>query len=488
VLSNVISANGGSGVLISGVGVTGNVLKGNMIGMNAGGAAALPSRSHGVRIGEGAATNTVGGTAAADRNVISANASDGVLITGVGSKGNFVLGNFVGLDAAGAIDLGNDFGGVLINGGANNVVGGTVAGARNVISGNGADGVLLFAINSTGNQVLGNFIGTNAAGSATIANGSDGVEIAAGAANNTVGGTVALARNVISGNGSNGVKIQGVGATGNKVVGNFIGTDAAGAGDLGNTDDGLEINAGAANNTVGGTVALARNVISGNGGNGVLISGSGTTANTVQGDFIGVAANGTTALGNGQSGVFVAELAAGNAVGGTAPGAGNVIANNGGDGVLIGSKPGFTAAGAGNSVQGNSIFANGDLGIDLGPDDGLTLNDANDIDSGPNNLLNKPVLTDAFLVGDVLLVSGTINTELGKSLRIELFSSPAASAGQAEGQTFLGFVQVSTAAANTVVFSTFIQNGLLRPGQFITATATDELGNTSEFSLAVAVV
>src|SRR5262249_40547041 len=154
----------------------------------------------------------------------------------------------IGLDAAGVIDLGNSSNGVLINSSANNTVGGTVALARNVLSGNGADGVLLFGVGATGNVVLGNFIGLDAAGAAVVANASDGVGLTAGAANNAIGGTVAGARNVISGNGANGVKIFGVGATGNVVQGNIIGLDAAGAVDRGNTNDGVEIT-GAANNS-----------------------------------------------------------------------------------------------------------------------------------------------------------------------------------------------------------------------------------------------
>jgi hypothetical protein len=187
--------------------------------------------------------------------------------------------------------------------------------------------------------------------------------------------------------------------------------------------------------------------------------------------------------------VFIAVAAAGTDVGGLITGEGNVIAHNDGDGVLIGSDVDFGPAGSGNSVRGNSIFANGESGIDLGPDDGVTANDLHDPDAGSNNLLNKPTLTSAFLLGDVLLISGVLNTELGKSVRIEFFGTPTLNAaGQAEGKTFLGFVQVSTSTANTVFFSTFIQTQKVKAGDFLTASATDELGNTSEFSLGLAIV
>ena len=123
--------------------------------------------------------------------------------------------------------------------------------------------------------------------------------------------------------------------------------------------------------------------------------------------------------------------AGGNHVGGVGPGAANVIAHNGGAGVLIGTDAaaGFnTPAGTGNTVEGNSIFANGGLGIDLGPFGSVTANDANDVDTGPNNLINFPVLSAALLEGSDLLIGGTINTTTGTTIRIDFYATPAADA------------------------------------------------------------
>jgi hypothetical protein len=486
---NIISGNGANGVFINQAGTTGNKVLGNFIGLNATGAADLGNTGDGVRVSSGAANNTVGGTVAGARNVISGNGGDGIRIKDAGTDGNKVQGNFIGLNAAGAAAIGNDFGVEIDTGAANNTVGGAIAGARNVISGNSGDGVLISGAGTTGNKVQGNFIGTDVTGAADLGNEFSGVFIFGGAADNTVGGAVAGVRNVISGNGFSGATIVDAGTTGNQIQGNFIGLNAAGTADLGNDSNGVDISVGAADNTVGGTTPLARNVISGNAENGVFIVSSGTNANKIQGNFIGLAANGIAPLGNGENGVFIAAAAASNSIGGSEAGAGNIIAHNGGDGVLIGSSGGFAAAGNGNSVLGNSIFANGESGIDLGADDGVTANDASDIDSGPNDLLNRPVLTGAFLVGDVLLIGGTLNTELGKTLLIELFSTPTLNAaGQAEGKTFLGFVLVTTSASNTVGFSTFLQTTKAKLGDLITATATDQLGNTSEFSLSVTIV
>jgi uncharacterized repeat protein (TIGR01451 family)/LPXTG-motif cell wall-anchored protein len=119
---------------------------------------------------------------------------------------------------------------------------------------------------------------------------------------------------VISGNGWHGVYIRGSAASGNAVLGNLIGTDVTGTADLGNDQYGVYI-ADAPNNTVGGTAAGARNVISGNGGLGVYIYGSGASGNAVLGNLIGTDVTGTADLGNGGDGVFVAGTGAGNVIG-----------------------------------------------------------------------------------------------------------------------------------------------------------------------------
>src|SRR5262249_6870894 len=154
-------------------------------------------------------------------------------------------------------------------------------------------------------------------------------------------------------------------------------------------------------------------------------------------------ADGVTARGNIRHGVFITDKAAGNMIGGAAAGAGNLITNSGQDGVLIGSDPGIgqvSLAGSGNSVLRNRIFNNGGQGIDLGPNNGLGAgNDLNDTDSGPNDLLNFPALNSAKLQNGVLFLNGSLNTEIGKTLRIEVFVSPSADAnGYGEGKRYLG--------------------------------------------------
>ena len=265
----------GEGIRITGSGATGNRVEGNYLGTDPSGTQKLGNGDYGVTIG-GAPNNTIGGTTPGARNLISGNLG-GVGIEGNGATGNKVTGNYIGTDRNGTADLGNSSSGVLIEGAPGNTVGGTAAGMRNVISGNDAYGVQIQGGGAKGNEISGNYVGTDRTGAAPLEN-SDGVLID-GAPNNTVGGTTVGARNVISGNDSEGVLIVGPDATGNKVAGNYVGTGAAGQRVPGQNDTGITI-VNAANNVVGGTEAGARNTISGN-GTGVVILGVGATGNRV---------------------------------------------------------------------------------------------------------------------------------------------------------------------------------------------------------------
>jgi hypothetical protein len=159
-----------------------------------------------------------------------------------------------------------------------------------VINRFGSNGIVVAASNVV---VEGNYVGTNVAGDADLGNGGVGVYVLG--ATNTVGGTGSNARNLISGNGLDGVRIIGSGATGNQVQGNYIGINAAGTAGLGNSEQGVRVD-GAANNGVGDDVAGAGNVISGNGQSGVLLINAGATGNAVQGNLIGTTADGASGL------------------------------------------------------------------------------------------------------------------------------------------------------------------------------------------------
>ena len=342
----------GAGIHVTGTGATGNWIHGNFLGTDPTGKQALPNNI-GVQIDGGAANNTIGGTRAGAGNVISGNGRDGINIYGSGTSNNLVEGNYVGVNAGGTAALRNADWGVILDQASSNTVGGTTATARNVISGNQEGGVAIYGGSAVNDLVEGNYIGTDITGTVALGNAYSGVYVGSGslfsdkppgsASNVTIGGTAAGAGNVISANGQNGIWITGAGTTGVVVEKNFIGTDVTGTKPLGNTDDGVEIDGGAANTTIGGTTAGAGNVISANGDDGIWITDAGTTGVVVEHNFIGTDVTGTKdtdvtgtkPLGNTDDGVEIAGGAANNTIGGTAAGAGNVISGNCYDGVQI---------------------------------------------------------------------------------------------------------------------------------------------------------
>ena len=355
-------------------------------------------------------------------------------------------------------------------------------------------------IDGNGNNVIeGNFIGVDPTGSSARGNRIDGIFVSS--SGNRIGGTTVAARNVISANGRFGVDLSGTTATGNLVQGNFIGTDAAGTQKLGNGGDGVNL-FGATNNTIGG-LGLAGNVISGNGGSGVILVGAGT--NTIQGNFVGTDATSTVNLGNGSHGVFLqssgisGSSASNNTIGGTVS-AGNVIAFNSGAGVAVRSSTlnGIVQSNSStrNLVRSNAIFSNSGLGIDLFEFDsatnmtglvGVTPNDTGDTDSGANNLQNFPVLTSALSSGGTTTVQGTLNSTSSTQFTLEFFSNSACDAsGNGQGAALVGAANVLTDETGNVSFG--VPFGItVASGRFITSTATDPLGNTSEFSMCVRV-
>ena len=488
----------------------------------------------------------------------------GVQIGIGGSSGSVVEGNYIGVDPSGTVaywELGqydnSQAHGVCVYSN-DNVIGGTTPAARNVVSGfSGAaiDG------SGTGNRIQGNYVGTDATGTQPLGNDS-GIRLGTYSSQCVIGGTEIGAGNLISGNLNEGVVMAsgGMGLWENRVQGNLIGTDVSGANALGN-GTGIAIVSGF-NNLIGGTVPEARNVISGNNGPGILIARCEAVSigNVVQGNLIGMDAAGTAPLSNAGDGIAI-DGACDSMIGGTEPGAANVIAYNGGRGVSV-------ISGIENAVWNNQIHSNGDLGIDLG-EDGVTENDPADgplpaewevhdllvefdgtyttisatvtgppdtsvevwlyvnglsppivfwwvqtdetgvgelqVDwlqgphdvenvvvrdwetlSSANEFQNYPVLSSA-IVGEGTTLEGTLDSTPETAFRLEFFSNAEADgSGYGEGETFLGSIDVTTDTSGIADFSAaFAQRVPL--GHFITATATDPDGNTSEFSAAVEV-
>ena len=361
---NIISGNPNLGIAIGGAAGDRNAVSGNYIGTDPTGTSARPNGT-GISL-VSAHGETIGGTTAAARNLISGNTTDGLAISGSGSTQNIVQGNYIGLDASGGNALGNGHNGISISNGANaNELGRGRLGGANVISGNGLAGVLITDSGTSGNRVIANSIGTDAAGAKAVGNASYGVAILGGATQNTVGGMKAAVRNVISGNTLSGVAISDLGTSKNIVSGNYIGTTVSGSAALANGQDGVLIQNSAGTNTVGGTLAGAGNVISGNAFSGVHISGlapasADTSHNVVAGNYIGTDAGGAAVLANARDGVLI-ESTADNKVGGGTALARNVISGNTQDGVEI-RGTGSTL----NDVSGNYIGTNASGGAALG--------------------------------------------------------------------------------------------------------------------------
>lgn len=434
-LGNSIPAAAGANGLVIGNAGQGSTIKGLVIKFFARG---------GVLIND-SPDNIIGGTTVAARNVISRNQT-GVIIKSAASTGNVVEGNFIGTNTAGNAPDRNFASGVNISGGAtNNLVGGgtgtapggACTGPCNVISGNTSRGVLITGITTTGNKVRGNFIGTDVAGTAAVGN-NIGVEIRV-APFNTIGGKTAGERNVISDNVTDGVVILGGIATDNVVEGNFIGTDTTGTVDLGNVLSGVLI-VTARNNTIGGPTPAERNVISANDSHGVRILNT-ASGNKVHGNFIGTDAAGGM-LGNTGAGVLI-ENGSGNTIGTTTAGEGNTIAFNTLNGVRV-----TGANSINNPVRGNSIHDNGGLGID-------NL-------SGGNTELNPPTVKSA----------GSAEGKACKNCMVDVFSDADGEGAVYEGSTMASGGSGAWSFPGPVT------------GPFVTATATDASGNTSEFSTA----
>ena len=463
-----------------------------------------------------------------------------VIIDGYTQPGSSANTLAVGDNAAIRIEIDGDMlpGGVVL----------TLAGSDTTLSGldlhgGGLGGAILDIDSGSNYTIEGNFIGTDATASNVNGAAERGAGLLVFASNVHIGGAAPGQRNVIAGlnagidvaDGSSGVSIQG----------NYIGIDGSGNEPLETqVCIGVGAQAGVAigDVTIGGISSGAGNVIAGCHAEGIIIQAIGSPIGSVliQGNLIGTDSTGNVAIGNWADGIRATQDSLGVIgsllIGGSAPGAGNVIAGNGtllgqgialaglrnaviqgngvgvgvdgsnaipnmGDGIRVDTTTvlvGGTNAGEGNTIAnnrtgvavvgasaatilGNSIIGNQALGIDL-DDDLVTANDAGDADSGPNALQNYPLLTLASQLGMRVSLSGTLNSAPDTTYRVEFFSNQACSAsGNGEGKTFLGFRNVTTDGAGNVTFGP-LTLAVPATETIFTSTATDPSGNTSEFS------
>jgi len=427
----------------------------------------------------GASFNTL------ESNVISGNGENGISLLS-GAAVNIISGNFIGTDPTGMMAVPNAVDGIHVAGSTGNTL------IDNVISGNGTvggmrrsecdgfgtcDGVDL-RDGSTGNVLTGNHIGTDLGDAMALGNGDHGVFISS-APGNTIGGDTTPDRNIISGNGKDGIHIEMTEAA-NTIEGNYIGTDGTGTMPLGNTLYGINITE-ALGTIIGGMADIPPgmpctgvcNVISGNGAGGVFLDRL-TAGTTLANNFIGVSETGMDPVPNMGDGIFI-RGATDNLVG-----TDNIIAFNGGDGIrLVDITDTEFLSSDRNSIRANTIFENSGLGIDLGGE-GVTPND-NIFSDGPNDFQPFPVLTSARIAPDSMstVLNGFLEAEDATVYGLDIFGNLAPDAsGFGEGQIFLGGMDVTTSDSGLVSF-TFTAPGAVH---FVSATATDPDGNTSEFA------
>lgn len=534
-----------------------NTVAGNYIGISADGQSAAGNLGDGIGIFSGiniasANNNTIGGSVVADRNIISgnglgtANGANGIGITarqGGIANNNAIKGNYIGTNADGTLVIANQGDGILINhdntGGAaslvGNIIGGTVGttpgaactGDCNLVSGNTANGIGLWHSGVTSTVVAGNYAGTDKTGMSALPNQNIGIEINE-TPNNSVGGTTPAARNVFSGNGGAGVFITGAASTGNQIAGNFIGTDASGNARLANLKMGIGVGfspgaIGANSNTIGGTtgttpgVACAGscNLISGNGQNGIFITGSESGGHQILGNYIGLSVSGGAAIGNSSDGIGLLDTP-NTSIGNGSDNGRNIIASNGSNGVIVAGAAatgnriskntigfvnfGNTASGVSVSVAtdtailSNSIFYNGLLGIDLDNNGTVNKNDERDNDIGANRIQNFPVVYAANNVGTKTFIGGQFNGSPSSSFVIEFFYSDGCNAGSpsnyGEGQYFISSININTDVYGNTAFGTSTLNQIIG-NKYITATATKLIAGvpaeTSEYSKCILV-
>lgn len=369
--------------------------------------------------------NIIGGMGR-DRNIISGVTYNGIFL-GPGANYNQVVGNYIGINSAGSDTIKNA-NGILISATSSH----NILGPGNIVSGNKHNGIILVSQTCDSNRVIGNFIGTDATGEVALGNGDHGIYIE-DAGYNVIGGDEAHERNIISGNKENGVYITRAAAQGNVIQGNYIGVNASGNGTLPNGTHGIYLVHDAGHTLIGGENPGEGNLISGNAGEGIMLENS--NANQIHGNFIGTDATGALDLGNGGNGLFFYGTSCYNIIGGN-----NVIANNQQNGIHVQSGDADF-----NQITQNRVYRNAAGGIRLG--------------SGANQDVPAPHLTE-------------MNPLRGESFpyaTVEIYSTSGSQADIYEGSTIAGSD------------GRFTWNDSVS-GHFVTATATDAAYNTSALS------
>jgi hypothetical protein len=397
----------------------------------------------------------------------------GTQLTLTSNGGNLVEACYIGTDAAGT---GTSSGlGLQIQNSPGTTIGGTDPAARNVISGSTATAIQL--VTSDGTIIRGNLIGTDPTGTVGLAN-NIGVSVV-NSDDVIIGGTVAGMGNLISGNIGFGINVTG--SANLLIAGNLIGTDITGTQAIPN-NFAIDANNLPGTITVGGTTAAARNIISGN--NQGLFLNNGVHSATVQNNYFGTDITGTLPLPNNLAILLNTADTTDVLIGGPNPGEGNLLVFNQGVG---GNSHGIWSFGKRVTVRGNRIFDNEGLGFDNDPI-GANPNDPGDADTGANDGQNFPIVTSVQILeaprGTGTRVVGVLRSEASTQYTLDFYGNTGCTARPQdflEGQTYLGFGQVTTDGSGVGNFDVTVPIAIAQ-GDFVSATATDPDGNTSEFS------
>lgn len=439
-------------------------IQGNQIGIGTLGNSSAPISGDGIVLTGGARNNTIGGTVLGSANVIGNTTAKGISLWNANTTNNKVYGNWVGFYSNGTAAPVAHEAVLLSNGANNNFIGGSQSTQRNVF-GNAQFGVSIWT--STGNFVVGNWIGVTPNQQAQAAITGIGVYL------NQNAGTNRVTDNVITKTNSEAIAINN-GSSGNIIQRNLVGfrPDGVTAGEV--AWRGVYIHNNSNNNQIGGSNSAFGNRF-GNCATGVGIWSS--TGNTVQGNTFGLNAQNAAAPFVNDA-VVIGLTAADNWIGGTQPAAGNVI-THGNNGVVVGGTA------VRNRIRMNSIYNNRRIGINLLGNDnaaGVTMNDNLDADSGPNDLSNFPDIHSAIPNGSLVQVIGVLNAKPNTSYVLDFYSSNDRDPSEyGEGQYYVGSVNVTTDGTGKANFNANLLN---QPGGWMTATATDSAGNTSELSWA----
>lgn len=457
VSNNVICASGNTAPVVFGFGLhiinsNGHIITGNKVGVNAAGTAAVANNYIGLRA-ENCNNLVIGGAAAGQGNTLSGNGEEGALLINCGNPS--IKGNFIGTNSTGAAAIANGRSGLHIQGATTPAIGGTVAGESNVISGNAWDGIQLET--ATDATIQGNFIGTNATGTAAIGNGSNGISGYTNSTNNLIGGTAVAARNIISCNGVDGIHYDGIATACNNLLikNNYIGTDASGSGaaSFGNGKSGVVVLNNCLGLIIGGTTTAERNIISNNGrlwggvgnGTGIVING-GCTSAQILGNYIGLALDGATAKGNAENGIVVV-YSNNVTIGGNTAAVRNLISSNGKQGIVLSADPGTPITGSliignyiGTDLTGTVARGNGQSGI-------ISI-------FGNNGFFGRANANEGNLISNNLeegihLVGGSGNTIYNNLIGVALNGTTAM--GNRNGGIFIQGVGGGTNGSNNII-------------------------------------